>query len=115
MRVRVLGVDPGLTRCGLGVVDGGKGRAVRCVAVGVVRTPADARSDLAATSSRKDLPASVALVTAVRSTSRGERSGVAPARRRVDSAHRASAEAALMVRDGSPKVGMPAAESVFAG
>src|SRR3954463_6791730 len=41
-RVRVLGVDPGLTRCGLGVVDGGKGRAVRCVAVEVVRTPADA-------------------------------------------------------------------------
>jgi crossover junction endodeoxyribonuclease RuvC len=36
--VRVLGVDPGLTRCGLGVVDGGGGRAVSCVAVGVVRT-----------------------------------------------------------------------------
>ncbi|MER6901019.1 crossover junction endodeoxyribonuclease RuvC, partial [Amycolatopsis sp. NPDC000740] len=27
--MRVLGVDPGLTRCGLGVVDGGKGRSVR--------------------------------------------------------------------------------------
>jgi crossover junction endodeoxyribonuclease RuvC len=40
--VRVLGVDPGLTRCGLGVVDGGGGRSVRCVAVDVVRTPADA-------------------------------------------------------------------------
>jgi crossover junction endodeoxyribonuclease RuvC len=40
--VRVLGVDPGLTRCGLGVVDGGGGRTVRCVAVDVVRTPADA-------------------------------------------------------------------------
>jgi crossover junction endodeoxyribonuclease RuvC len=39
--VRVLGVDPGLTRCGLGVVDGGSGRAVRCVAVDVVRTPVD--------------------------------------------------------------------------
>jgi crossover junction endodeoxyribonuclease RuvC len=37
--VRVLGVDPGLTRCGLGVVDGGRGRAVACVAVGVARTP----------------------------------------------------------------------------
>jgi crossover junction endodeoxyribonuclease RuvC len=37
--VRVLGVDPGLTRCGLGVVDGGSGRAVSCVAVDVVRTP----------------------------------------------------------------------------
>jgi crossover junction endodeoxyribonuclease RuvC len=37
--VRVLGVDPGLTRCGLGVVDGGAGRTVRCVAVDVVQTP----------------------------------------------------------------------------
>lgn len=36
--MRVLGVDPGLTRCGLGVVDGGVGRAVTCVDVGVVRT-----------------------------------------------------------------------------
>ncbi|GAC1445722.1 MAG: crossover junction endodeoxyribonuclease RuvC [Mycobacteriales bacterium] len=37
--MRVLGVDPGLTRCGLGVVDGSPGRAA-LVAVGVVRTPA---------------------------------------------------------------------------
>jgi crossover junction endodeoxyribonuclease RuvC len=37
--VRVLGVDPGLTRCGLGVVDGGAGRSVSCVAVEVLRTP----------------------------------------------------------------------------
>ena len=36
--MRVLGVDPGLTRCGLGVVDGVPGR-VRLVEVGVVRTP----------------------------------------------------------------------------
>ena len=39
--MRVLGVDPGLTRCGLGVVDGRPGRA-SLVAVGVVRTPASA-------------------------------------------------------------------------
>ncbi|MQA62801.1 MAG: crossover junction endodeoxyribonuclease RuvC [Actinophytocola sp.] len=39
--MRVLGVDPGLTRCGIGVVDGGQGRDVSCVAVTVVRTPAD--------------------------------------------------------------------------
>ena len=38
--MRVLGVDPGLTRCGLGVVDGRPGRAIM-VAVGVVRTPSD--------------------------------------------------------------------------
>lgn len=37
--MRVLGVDPGLTRCGLGVVDGGAGRSVSCVAVDVLRTP----------------------------------------------------------------------------
>ncbi|WP_338752349.1 crossover junction endodeoxyribonuclease RuvC [Janibacter alittae] len=37
--MRVLGVDPGLTRCGLGVVDGAA-RALRMVAVGVVRTSA---------------------------------------------------------------------------
>ncbi len=36
--MRVLGVDPGLTRCGLGVIDGRPGRA-SLVAVGVVRTP----------------------------------------------------------------------------
>ncbi len=34
--VRVLGVDPGLTRCGLGVVEGGAGRTLRMVDVGVV-------------------------------------------------------------------------------
>ncbi|HET7762175.1 MAG TPA: crossover junction endodeoxyribonuclease RuvC [Phycicoccus sp.] len=39
--MRVLGVDPGLTRCGLGVVDGRPGRAAM-VAVGVVRTPSGA-------------------------------------------------------------------------
>jgi crossover junction endodeoxyribonuclease RuvC len=39
--VRVLGVDPGLTRCGLGVVEGRPGRAT-LLAVGVLRTPADA-------------------------------------------------------------------------
>lgn len=39
--MRVLGVDPGLTRCGLGVIDGRPGRAAM-VAVGVVRTPRDA-------------------------------------------------------------------------
>lgn len=35
--MRVLGVDPGLTRCGLGVVDGRPGQAA-LVAVGVART-----------------------------------------------------------------------------
>jgi crossover junction endodeoxyribonuclease RuvC len=39
--MRVLGVDPGLTRCGLGIVDGSPGRPPTLVAVGVIRTPAD--------------------------------------------------------------------------
>lgn len=38
--MRVLGIDPGLTRCGLGVVEGTLGRPLRAVAVDVVRTPA---------------------------------------------------------------------------
>jgi crossover junction endodeoxyribonuclease RuvC len=38
--MRVLGVDPGLTRCGLGVVDGAPGRPPSLVAAGLVRTPA---------------------------------------------------------------------------
>jgi crossover junction endodeoxyribonuclease RuvC len=40
VEMRVLGVDPGLTRCGLGVIDGEPGRALRLVAAGVVRTEA---------------------------------------------------------------------------
>ncbi len=40
--MRVLGVDPGLTRCGVGVVEGAVGRPLRLVAVEVLRTPADA-------------------------------------------------------------------------
>ncbi|MGH3425208.1 MAG: crossover junction endodeoxyribonuclease RuvC [Nocardioidaceae bacterium] len=39
--MRVLGVDPGLTRCGIGIVDGSVGRPLSMVAVDVVRTPAD--------------------------------------------------------------------------
>ncbi|MCD9153076.1 crossover junction endodeoxyribonuclease RuvC [Aeromicrobium duanguangcaii] len=39
--LRVLGVDPGLTRCGIGVVEGSVGRPLDLVDVGVVRTPAD--------------------------------------------------------------------------
>ena len=39
--MRVLGIDPGLTRCGLGVVEGEVGRPLRLVDVNVVRTSAD--------------------------------------------------------------------------
>jgi crossover junction endodeoxyribonuclease RuvC len=40
--MRVLGVDPGLTRCGVGVVEGVAGRPLRLVHVEVIHTPADA-------------------------------------------------------------------------
>src|SRR3954451_18308205 len=39
--MRVLGIDPGLTRCGVGVVEGDVGRPLRLVDVGVLRTSAD--------------------------------------------------------------------------
>lgn len=37
--MRVMGVDPGLTRCGLSVIEGGTGRRVIALDVDVVRTP----------------------------------------------------------------------------
>ncbi len=40
--MRVLGVDPGLTRCGLAVVDVHAARRVSLVFADVIRTPADA-------------------------------------------------------------------------
>lgn len=42
--MRVLGIDPGLSRCGYGCVDaaGAGGRGARAVAIGVLRTAVDA-------------------------------------------------------------------------
>jgi crossover junction endodeoxyribonuclease RuvC len=40
--MRVMGVDPGLTRCGLSVVESGRGRNIVALDVDVVRTPSDA-------------------------------------------------------------------------
>ncbi|MBF6170253.1 crossover junction endodeoxyribonuclease RuvC [Nocardia blacklockiae] len=39
--MRVMGVDPGLTRCGVSIVESGLGRQVTALAVDVVRTPPD--------------------------------------------------------------------------
>ena len=39
MFVRVLGIDPGLTRCGFAVVDGRRAGAASAVSLGVIRTP----------------------------------------------------------------------------
>ncbi|MBL0885738.1 crossover junction endodeoxyribonuclease RuvC [Myceligenerans indicum] len=44
--MRVLGVDPGLTRCGVGVVDSLPGRRARMAGVGVIRSDADLSVDL---------------------------------------------------------------------
>jgi crossover junction endodeoxyribonuclease RuvC len=44
--LRVLGVDPGLTRCGVGVVEVTPDRRARLVHVTVVRTPADMALEL---------------------------------------------------------------------
>ncbi|MFT4299487.1 MAG: crossover junction endodeoxyribonuclease RuvC [Aeromicrobium sp.] len=40
-QLRVMGIDPGLTRCGVGVVEGAVGRPLSMVHVDVLRTPAD--------------------------------------------------------------------------
>lgn len=39
--MRVLGIDPGLTRCGTAVVEGDPGRTLRALHIGVLRTAAD--------------------------------------------------------------------------
>lgn len=39
--MRVLGIDPGLTRCGIGMVEGEVGRPLSLVDVSVIRTSAD--------------------------------------------------------------------------
>jgi crossover junction endodeoxyribonuclease RuvC len=39
--LRVLGIDPGLTRCGVGIVDVEPSRRATLVFVGVIRTPTD--------------------------------------------------------------------------
>ena len=39
--MRVLGVDPGLTRCGVGVIEGAVGSTITLVEVGVILTPSE--------------------------------------------------------------------------
>jgi crossover junction endodeoxyribonuclease RuvC len=39
--MRVMGVDPGLTRCGVGIVEGAVGSPITLVEVGVILTPTD--------------------------------------------------------------------------
>jgi crossover junction endodeoxyribonuclease RuvC len=44
--MRVLGVDPGLTRCGIGIVDSAPGRRASLVAVGVLRSSPELTVDM---------------------------------------------------------------------
>jgi len=39
--LRVLGIDPGLTRCGIGVIEGLPGSQLKLISVGVIKTPSD--------------------------------------------------------------------------
>lgn len=39
--LRVLGIDPGLTRCGIGVIEGLPGSPLKLISVGVIKTPSD--------------------------------------------------------------------------
>ena len=43
--MRVLGIDPGLTRCGVGIVSGTPGSTLSLDGVGVIMTPTDADLD----------------------------------------------------------------------
>ena len=44
--MRVLGIDPGLTRCGIGIVDSTGPQKLELVGVGVIKTDADAPLEL---------------------------------------------------------------------
>ncbi len=57
--MRVLGIDPGLTRCGTAVVDGAPGRTLTSVHYGVIRTAADAPIELRLTAVEAELSALV--------------------------------------------------------
>ena len=43
--MRVLGIDPGLTRCGIGIVSGAPGSTLSLDGVGVIMTPTEADLD----------------------------------------------------------------------
>ena len=45
-QIRVLGVDPGLTRCGVGVISGAQGAPLQLVGVGVILTPSTTALEL---------------------------------------------------------------------
>jgi crossover junction endodeoxyribonuclease RuvC len=57
--MRVLGIDPGLTRCGTAVVDGALGTSLHAVHIGVIRTEPDLPIELRLTAVQSALVALV--------------------------------------------------------
>jgi crossover junction endodeoxyribonuclease RuvC len=57
--VRVLGIDPGLTRCGVAIVDGSPGTALTAAHIGVIRTDPDMPVELRLTAIESGLVALV--------------------------------------------------------
>ena len=55
--MRVLGIDPGLTRCGTAVVDGAPGTTLHAIHIGVIRTEPDLPIELRLTAVQEGLAA----------------------------------------------------------
>ena len=108
--MRVLGIDPGLTRCGLGVVDGAPGRPPSTDHVGVLRTPPELTSSERLRRIADEIEARVAEhrpdVMAVERV-------VQPAERTHRDGHRPGLGVAMLVaaRAGIPVAGTPRAKS----
>ncbi len=58
--MRVLGIDPGLTRCGVAVIDGGPGQTLTAAHIGVIRTDPDVAIELRLTAVEAGLSALIA-------------------------------------------------------
>ena len=58
--MRVLGIDPGLTRCGVAVIDGGPGQTLTAAHIGVIRTEPDVAIELRLTAVEAGLSALIA-------------------------------------------------------
>ncbi len=58
--MRVLGIDPGLTRCGVAVIDGGPGQTLTAAHIGVIRTDPDVPIELRLTAVEAGLSALIA-------------------------------------------------------
>jgi crossover junction endodeoxyribonuclease RuvC len=53
--MRVLGIDPGLTRCGIGIVDSVGPQKLQMISVGVIKTDIDAELEIRLMQLEKEL------------------------------------------------------------